>query len=204
MRSTGYQKTGFLLKGLAFLLLCLFLVSCTFPARSGYDRKIGAYKPAPSAQQKAAAKQAAKQSGTKTASANSAQSRSNDAAKQRQYSSLEDMVKSWLGTPYVWGGASRSGTDCSGYVMNLYKDYYGISISHKASMIYDDSRATKVSRDKLKEGDLVFFGNFFKITHVGIYLSDDRFSHASSSRGVIISKLSEKYYAERYKGARRF
>ena len=56
----------------------------------------------------------------------------------------------------------------------------------------------------LREADLIFFGSFWRISHVGIYLGGDRFIHASSSRGVIISNLNEKYYKNKYQGARRF
>ena len=61
-----------------------------------------------------------------------------------------------------------------------------------------------MSRGNLREGDLLFFGSFWNISHVGIYLSGDRFIHASSSRGVVISNLNEKYYRNKYQGARRF
>ena len=71
-------------------------------------------------------------------------------------------------------------------------------------MMYKDERGKSVSRGNLREADLIFFGSFWKISHVGIYLGGDRFIHASSSRGVIISNLNEKYYRNKYQGARRF
>ena len=127
-----------------------------------------------------------------------------NAARQPSSSSLEQLAKSWIGTPYVYGGSSKSGTDCSGYVMQLYKSHYGISLPHNAGQMYDDSRGSSVSRGSLQEGDLVFFGSFWKIDHVGIYLKGDRFTHASSSKGVMISPMSDNYWRPKYQGARRF
>ena len=202
--------------------ICLCVLSCTFPVRTGYDRKTGAYKPAPAATQTADASDAgteAKQgqprrgphnspakhtSAGATKQAAAAKMAHENAPRQASNSSLEQLAKSWIGTPYVYGGSSKSGTDCSGYVMQLYKSHYGISLPHNAGQMYDDSRGSSVSRGSLQEGDLVFFGSFWKIDHVGIYLKGDRFTHASSSRGVMISPMSDNYWRPKYQGARRF
>ena len=213
--------------GLAFFSLFLsitFLTSCSFPVRTGYDRKIGDYKPVPSAQKSSTTTaqntSSSKDSGSKAETAKVAKAanpatqpapkvstapvkKQAPASSGKKYSSLKEYTDSWKGTKYVYGGSSRKGTDCSGYMMNIYRDFYGVSLDHKASMIYEDSRFTKVSRGDLKEGDLVFFGDFWGISHIGIYLKDDVFSHASTSKGVTESKLSEKYFDSRYKGARR-
>lgn len=216
--------------GLAFFSLFLsitFLTSCSFPVRTGYDRKIGDYKPVPSAQKSSTTTaqntSSSKDSGSKAETAKVAKvakaanpatqpapkvstapvKKQAPASSGKKYSSLKEYTDSWKGTKYVYGGSSRKGTDCSGYMMNIYRDFYGVSLDHKASMIYEDSRFTKVSRGDLKEGDLVFFGDFWGISHIGIYLKDDVFSHASTSKGVMESKLSEKYFDSRYKGARR-
>ena len=208
--------------GHALVCLCLALWGCAFPVRTGYDRSIGGYKPAPSA----STSTAKAESGTKTSSpaaktpsrepsnkvtsagatkqAASTKMAQENAPKQTSSSSLEQLAKSWIGTPYVYGGSSKSGTDCSGYVMQLYKSHYGISLPHNAGQMYDDSRGSSVSRGSLQEGDLVFFGSFWKIDHVGIYLKGDRFTHASSSKGVIISPMSDNYWRPKYQGARRF
>ncbi|MCQ2106821.1 MAG: NlpC/P60 family protein [Fibrobacter sp.] len=218
------------------LILCLGLMACTFPVRTGYDRSIGDYKPASqatsaatSAQPKASeseqkTEQAAKQATTATNSnlakpdslQKQAKTNSNakvrEAAKQKEIaraapkkrSSLEDVVKPWMGTKYKLGGTSKSGIDCSGYVMQIYKEYYGIALDHHAETIYKDGRGSSVGRGSLKEGDLIFFGDFWGISHVGIYLNGDRFTHASTSRGVMISPMNDKYWSPKYKGARRF
>lgn len=117
---------------------------------------------------------------------------------------LEKYAKEWLGAKYVYGAASKKKTDCSGYVMQVYKGFYGISLDHSAQHMYDDGRGYSIKRKKLQEGDLVFFGNFWKISHVGIYLKGDRFIHASTSKGVVITPMDDNYWASKYKGARRF
>ena len=75
---------------------------------------------------------------------------------------LEKYAKEWLGAKYVYGAASKKKTDCSGYVMQVYKGFYGIALDHNAQRIFDDGRGYSIKRKKLQEGDLVFFGNFFK------------------------------------------
>ena len=204
----------------ALVCLCLALCSCTFPVRTGYDRSIGGYKSAQnqttsaegsgsvskqsqsSREPKSATAKHTTAGATKQAAAN--KMAHENATRQPSSSSLEQLAKSWIGTPYVYGGSSKSGTDCSGYVMQLYKSHYGISLPHNAGQMYDDSRGSSVSRGSLQEGDLVFFGSFWKIDHVGIYLKGDRFTHASSSKGVMISPMSDNYWRPKYQGARRF
>lgn len=132
---------------------------------------------------------------------NTAKKQTKTAAKP---TNLEKYAKEWLGAKYVYGAASKKKTDCSGYVMQVYKGFYGISLDHNAQRIYDDGRGYSIKRNKLQEGDLVFFGNFWKISHVGIYLKGDRFIHASTSNGVVITPMDDNYWASKYKGARRF
>lgn len=103
----------------------------------------------------------------------------------------------WLGVPHRMGGMNKRGVDCSGLVTILYKDIYGLKLSRSsADMLKRDCR--KVSRGKLREGDLVFFrtgrGKRNVPNHVGIYLKNNRFIHVSTSRGVMISQLDEPYY----------
>lgn len=102
-------------------------------------------------------------------------------------------ISDWLGTPYRYGGHSKNGTDCSGFILMLYREVYGIDLARSS---YDIARnSQKIKKHQLKEGDLVFFktsGN--SISHVGIYLSNNKFAHASSSRGVTVNDLSENYY----------
>ena len=102
----------------------------------------------------------------------------------------------WIGTPYRYGGNSIRGVDCSGLTYAIYKKVY-----HKKLNRSSEDQRTKdcrrVSRNRLQEGDLVFFHDGQrkrKANHVGIYLKEGRFIHASSSQGVIVSSLSEPYY----------
>lgn len=103
----------------------------------------------------------------------------------------------WIGTPYRPGGDSKRGTDCSGLVSQLYKKVYRTRLSRSTDGQLKESN--QISRRNLREGDLVFFtsrASRKKVAHVGIYLKDGKFIHASTSRGVIVSSLKEKYYTQ--------
>lgn len=102
----------------------------------------------------------------------------------------------WLGTPYKYGGNTLAGVDCSGLVHNIYKTVYDIHLERKAEDIYKKN-CRKIPTNSLMPGDLVFFdtkNNRRKVNHMGIYLKDKVFLHASSSRGVVLNKMDEKYY----------
>jgi cell wall-associated NlpC family hydrolase len=116
---------------------------------------------------------------------------------------LYKSVDNWYGTRYRFGGMSHRGVDCSSLMQHLYQEAYGMTIPRTAITQY---RATKrVTRDDLQEGDLVFFHTTRAgISHVGMYLGNDRFVHASSSKGVTINQLTESYYASRIRGYGRF
>ncbi len=115
-------------------------------------------------------------------------------------SSLVDNALSLSGVPYVYGGTSRSGFDCSGFTQYVYKGS-GISLPRTSSTQYNVG--TSVKRAELQQGDLVFFATYNSgPSHVGIYIGGDSFIHASNS-GVRTSSLNESYYAGRYLGARR-
>jgi|GEM_PF-265305 len=106
---------------------------------------------------------------------------------------LLEAVDSWIGTPYRYGGKDRNGTDCSAFCMNIYLEVYRREIARSTKDILEQARVVK--KEELREGDLVFFkisGN--RVSHVGIYLFDGNFAHASTSRGVMISNLSEAYW----------
>ena len=107
----------------------------------------------------------------------------------------------FLGRPYQWAGIGNHGFDCSGLVLRVFA-VMGLSVPHSS---FDLFRAgISVPRWALSPGDLVFFHTYgYGATHVGIYLGADRFVHASSDRGVVVSSMSEPYYYYRYLGARR-
>lgn len=118
---------------------------------------------------------------------------------------LYEELSRWYGAPYRYGGESPSGTDCSGMVMMVYKRVYGKRLERNSAKIYSKN-CRKISRGELREGDLVFFNTSKKgkgINHVGIYLKDHKFIHASSSRGVIVSNLDDDYYRRTFIAAGR-
>ena len=105
----------------------------------------------------------------------------------------------FLGVPYVFGGTSTSGFDCSGYVQHVFAGL-GIGLPRTADAQYDAGRPAVGGP---RAGDLVFFDTYGGVSHVGIYLGNGQFVHASSSHGVMVSHLSDSYWAVRYVGARR-
>lgn len=118
--------------------------------------------------------------------------------------SVVEYAKQFLGVPYVYGGTSPSGFDCSGLVYYVYKEF-GIALERVAYNQYY-SNGTYVSKSDLAVGDLVFFSsNSSSVGHVGMYIGDGQFIHASSGSCycVTISSLSESYYTARYVGAKR-
>ncbi|HZZ65360.1 MAG TPA: C40 family peptidase [Candidatus Baltobacteraceae bacterium] len=106
----------------------------------------------------------------------------------------------FLGTPYLFGGTSSSGFDCSGFVQHVFA-MMGVAIPRTADAQFYAGRRVKGG---MKAGDLVFFQTYEAgPSHVGIYLGKGKFVHASSSHGVMVSSLSDSYWADRYLGAKR-
>ncbi len=118
---------------------------------------------------------------------------------------LRQVVDSYLGVPYKWGGTTRSGMDCSAFTRAAYRETYGIELPRTSKQMYQLGRFISRRQD-LDSGDLVFFKDTYSgagISHVGVYLGDGQFAHASSSRGVTITPLSNPYFTKRYAGGRR-
>lgn len=107
----------------------------------------------------------------------------------------------WLGVPYRYSGNSKSGSDCSGFVGQVFQRVYGKKLQ-RSSEGQANKDVRKVGKSSLKTGDLVFFSTSQrskKIDHVGIFLRDGYFIHASTSKGVIVSHLEENYYKKAWK-----
>ena len=113
-------------------------------------------------------------------------------------------VWGWGSTNPIYGGTGSGGFDCSGFTMHVFSNF-GVSLAHGATPQLNNGYT--VSQSELQPGDLVFFFGTYNTSsaasHVGIYIGGGQFIHASTSRGVIISSLSESYYASRYLTARR-
>ena len=108
-------------------------------------------------------------------------------------------ARKWLGTKYRYGGHSRSGTDCSGMIMELFQKVYGLKLPRSSAQQQEYS--TRIKRDELQAGDLLFFDTTKGrrgVSHVGLYMGGGEMIHASGSRGVIVSRIDERYYKDRY------
>jgi cell wall-associated NlpC family hydrolase len=107
----------------------------------------------------------------------------------------------WLGVPYRYAGNTTRGVDCSGLVGAIFKKFR-LTLPRRASELFHKGRG--VSRGDLQPADLVFFSNTAGpgISHVGIYVGEDRFVHSSTRAGVVISSLEDSYYSRHYAGAR--
>lgn len=125
----------------------------------------------------------------------------NTDVEELQNSRVLESVDEWYGTRYRMGGMSKSGVDCSAFVQAVYLSAFATTVPRTAFEQYKASRI--ISAVDLKEGDLVFFNTTGGVSHVGMYLRNNKFVHASSSKGVTISDLFEPYYLRRYIGAGR-
>lgn len=118
--------------------------------------------------------------------------------------SLLSYIRRYLGAPYREGGVTPEGFDCSGLVVRLFEDSFGVTLPHNSFMIYQESKPLNKRKPIL--GDLLFFktGSDGKINHVGVYIVGTKFVHSSSERGVVISDLRSEYYKKNFAAIRRF
>jgi cell wall-associated NlpC family hydrolase len=133
--------------------------------------------------------------------------RRREAGASRPRGSESDLVgtaRRFLGIPYLWGGMTPLGVDCSGFVSQVY-GVNGYGLLRDAHQQFDDPRARAVEKDGLRPGDLVFFGKT-KITHVGLYVGEGRFIHATTHETPVVqeSALAEAHWTDLYRGARRW
>ena len=110
---------------------------------------------------------------------------------------LLQKIDEWWGTPYVLGGNSKNGVDCSYFTLVVMRDIYKVNLKRTAAEQYEQS--VKIEWNNLKEGDLIFFKTEGRrrISHVGIYLANNKFAHASTSQGVTIGDLTDPYWQRR-------
>jgi probable lipoprotein NlpC len=155
--------------------------ACAMPYRPGYDRDLGLYPDEMNSYRQLSNR-------TKTKSVSELQ--------------LRKTIEPWLGTPYKFGQESLNGTDCSGFVRQVFRKAYQLEMPRSSHQMF--KIGSVVSRTSLKVGDLVFFGTRRRINHTGIYLGNNEFVHASTSSGVRVDSLNDKYWKNRYRGARRY
>lgn len=115
---------------------------------------------------------------------------------------LLQFIEEWWGTRYAYGGSTKDGIDCSAFSGTLVSTLYNISLPRTAREQYE--ACEKIATEELKEGDLVFFNTRGGVSHVGVYLRNNCFVHSSTTGGVMISSLTEDYYAKRFVGAGRY
>ncbi len=117
--------------------------------------------------------------------------------------SLYHFIDEWYGVRYRLGGTSKKGIDCSAFMQKVYESVFGMNLVRTAIEQFNKSRLV-FNRDQCKEGDLVFFNvHGGGISHVGLYLANHFFVHASSSHGIMISSLDDSYWKKRFSGAGR-
>jgi len=112
-----------------------------------------------------------------------------------------EFIDDWYGTPYRLGGTTKKGVDCSAFSQFLFASVYGLSIPRTAREQYN--LTSRISRTQLNEGDLIFFNTRGGISHVGVYLQNNKFVHASTSGGVMISDIFDEYWAKKFVGVGR-
>jgi lipoprotein Spr len=125
----------------------------------------------------------------------------NTPAEEVKNPKMFEFIDDWYGTPYRLGGTTKKGVDCSAFSQFLFASVYGLSIPRTAREQYN--LTNRISRTQLNEGDLIFFNTRGGISHVGVYLQNNKFVHASTSGGVMISDIFDEYWASKFAGVGR-
>lgn len=107
---------------------------------------------------------------------------------------LYQFIDGWIGVPYKWAGNDKNGIDCSGFVNQVYLNVYKKQLERSAKDIINECE--EIKKEELKEGDLVFFDISGANSHIGVFLENNKFIHASSSKGVMISDLTQSYWVK--------
>lgn len=123
---------------------------------------------------------------------------------RRQQDDIELLLahyERWQGVPYRYGGTTKQGVDCSAYIQHVFRDSFAEMLPR--TTLQQAKQGIEIKRSDLQTGDLVFFNVSRRTKHVGVYLEDGQFLHASTSKGVIISQLNNPYWKKRYWMSRR-
>lgn len=204
-----------ILKRLLFVIAAVVLASACVPVQDALDsttskkytsntkRKPSSSKPSSSGKtnpssnnKKPSSSSSSSSSSSKTNTADAVYNDSKAYLRKRS-TQLSDYCMSWVGTPHVLGGMTRQGVDCSGFVYNVYKDVYDIVLPRRSADMEKEVDLYK-SASQMREGDLIFFGKN-SVNHVGIFLEGSNFIHTSTSKGVVVSSLEEKYWKENFR-----
>ncbi|MGB5325969.1 MAG: NlpC/P60 family protein [Pseudomonadales bacterium] len=121
-------------------------------------------------------------------------------SQREQRRQLEAHFRQWQGTPYRFGGGNREGIDCSGFVYVTFRDVFGVAMPRTTRQLA--VRGMPVSKKQLAVGDLLFFKTGQRQSHVGIYMGEGKFIHASTSRGVMASSIHSAYWSGVFSQAR--
>ncbi len=111
-------------------------------------------------------------------------------------SAFEPIYNEWKGTPYRLGGNDHYGIDCSAFVQIAYQEALAINLPR--TTLLQSKLGSEISYSNAQSGDLVFFKTGYKVRHVGVYLGNNAFMHASTSKGVMISRLDNPYWADAF------
>ncbi len=116
---------------------------------------------------------------------------------------LQEEMKEYIGIPYRSGGISPRGMDCSGFAKTIYANLFGIQLPHSSAAQFSSQRLQNIDEDELQTGDLVFFSRKKRINHVGVYLGDGNFIHATNGQGITVSSLDDQHWKSRVVGTKR-
>ena len=181
-------KDQYALFGFIYYPFLVFFIPCLFGCSSQVKHVRPSYKAREAVKTKASSKETIERGRKKSETI--------------EDSKLKRIVDSYVGVPYKYGGTTRKGMDCSGFTWRVFTKL-GFTGFPRTSSAKLHKLGKAVSLKKAKPGDLVFFKRWGKIFHVGIYMGNNMFAHASSKLGISYTSLDEKYFQKRFKDIRR-